>query len=143
METVHQTKQSILLLHLMSFRPRDPTLMELEPFAQSRVTSDRTLWDFQAAPPFFIQRQRVERPTNSRPQFRSKAVCILDCKHCELEVCRRGMKAILLADMNVTKSNKVELFSTDAPPYSVQLVNDDYRTRNCFCRIRDVACLGW
>ncbi|KAJ3321034.1 Protein fam72a [Boothiomyces sp. JEL0866] len=38
--------------------------------------------------------------------------------------------------------SKVELFSTDSPPYGVQLVNDDYRTRNCFCRIRDVACLG-
>ena len=25
----------------------------------------------------------------------------------------------------------------------MQLVNDDYRTRNCCCRIRDVACLGW
>ena len=91
-----------ILSYLMSFRPRDPTLMELEPFQQNRIGSDRTLWDFQAAPPFFIQRtQRVERPTNSRPQFRAKAVCILDCKHCELEVCRRGMKAILLADMNV------------------------------------------
>eukprot|EP00842_Homolaphlyctis_polyrhiza_P004127 jgi/Hompol1/4715/HPOL_003847-RA len=71
-----------------------------------------------------------------RPHFRSKVVCVLDCKHCGTEVCRRGMKAILLADMNV------ELFSTDSPPYGVQLVNDDYQTRNCFCRIRDVACLG-
>ncbi|KAI8906380.1 protein FAM72, partial [Gorgonomyces haynaldii] len=71
-----------------------------------------------------------------RPQFRSKVVCILSCKHCQVEVCRRGMKAILLADMNV------ELFSTDAPPFGVQLVNDDYQTQNCYCRIRDVACLG-
>jgi hypothetical protein len=46
------------------------------------------------------------------------------------------MKAILLADMNV------ELFSTDSPPYGVQLVNEDYRTRNCHCRVRDCACLG-
>ena len=37
----------------------------------------------------------------SRPQFRSKVVCVLDCKHCSSQVCRRGMKAILLADMNV------------------------------------------
>ena len=109
--------------------------MELEPYLQPR--SDRSLWDFQASQPFFIQRQRAERPPNAGPQFRSKTVSILDCKHCELEVCRRGMKAILLADMNV------ELYSTDSPPYSVQLVNEDYRTRNCFCRIRDVACLGW
>ncbi|KAJ3184166.1 Protein fam72a [Geranomyces variabilis] len=71
-----------------------------------------------------------------RPQFRSKIVCELTCRHCEAVVCRRGMKAILLADMNI------ELFSTDAPPHGVSLVNDDYQTRNCFCRIRDVACLG-
>ncbi|KAJ3153431.1 Protein fam72a [Geranomyces michiganensis] len=71
-----------------------------------------------------------------RPQFRSKIVCELTCRHCDAVVCRRGMKAILLADMNI------ELFSTDAPPHGVSLVNDDYQTRNCFCRIRDVACLG-
>jgi hypothetical protein len=89
-------------------------------------------WDFQNA-----TLQRNQPRSAQRPQFRSKVVCVLDCKHCDMEVCRRGMKAILLADMNV------ELFSTDAPPYGVQLVNEDYRTRNCFCRIRDVACLGW
>lgn len=71
-----------------------------------------------------------------RPQFRSKIVCLINCKHCKTQVCRRGMKAILLADMNV------ELFSTDSPPQNVQLVFEDYRTRNCGCRIRDVACLG-
>ncbi|KAI9142030.1 FAM72 protein-domain-containing protein [Paraphysoderma sedebokerense] len=71
------------------------------------------------------------------PQFRSKAVCKLTCKHCLNLVCLRGMKAILLAD------TRVELYSTDLPPNgSVQLVNDDYITRNCRCRIRDVACLG-
>ena len=37
----------------------------------------------------------------ARPQFRSKVVCVLDCKHCSSQVCKRGMKAILLADMNV------------------------------------------
>lgn len=37
----------------------------------------------------------------------------------------------------------VELFSTDVPPSGVSLVNDDYMTRKCRCRIRDVACLGW
>ena len=47
---------------------------------------------------------------NTRPHFRGKAVCILNCLHCENEVCRRGMRAILLADMNI------ELFSTDSPP---------------------------
>ncbi|KAG0228653.1 Protein fam72a [Mortierella sp. GBA43] len=70
------------------------------------------------------------------PQFRAKAVCRLTCKSCLADVCMRGMKAILLAD------SRVELYSTDRPPKGVQLVYDDYRTRNCKCRIRDVACLG-
>ncbi|KAJ3335847.1 Protein fam72a [Gonapodya sp. JEL0774] len=46
------------------------------------------------------------------------------------------MKAILLADTTV------ELYSTDSPPFGVQLVGDDYTTRNCYCRIRDVGCVG-
>ncbi|TPX30554.1 hypothetical protein SmJEL517_g05893 [Synchytrium microbalum] len=75
-------------------------------------------------------------PANIRPQFRSKVVCELKCRYCTSTVCKRGMKAILLADMNV------ELYSTDLPPFGVQLVNEDYQTRNCHCRIRDVACLG-
>ncbi|KAF9988353.1 Protein fam72a [Modicella reniformis] len=70
------------------------------------------------------------------PQFRAKTVCRLTCKSCLTDVCMRGMKAILLAD------SRVELYSTDRPPKRVQLVYDDYRTRNCKCRIRDVACLG-
>ncbi|KAG0081973.1 Protein fam72a [Linnemannia elongata] len=70
------------------------------------------------------------------PQFRAKAVCRLTCKSCLSDVCMRGMKAILLAD------SRIELYSTDRPPKGVQLVYDDYRTRNCKCRIRDVACLG-
>ena len=92
-----------------------------------------TPFDYQS----YLARSRPTERAQSRPQFRSKVVCLLSCKHCEVEVCKRGMKAILLADMNV------ELFSTDSPPYGVQLVLDDYQTRNCFCRIRDVACLGW
>lgn len=45
------------------------------------------------------------------------------------------MKAILLADANV------ELYSTDSPPKGVQLVEDDYTTANCRCKIRDLACM--
>ncbi|KAJ1505484.1 Protein fam72a [Coelomomyces lativittatus] len=70
-------------------------------------------------------------------QFRVKVVCRLACRHCHRIVCHRGMKAILLAD------TRVELYSTDAPPKrSVQLIQDDYVTSTCLCRIRDVACLG-
>lgn len=68
--------------------------------------------------------------------FRYKVVCELSCRSCQRLLCIRGMKAILLAD------TKVELFSTDTPPLGVALVNDDYMTENCHCRIHDVACLG-
>jgi hypothetical protein len=109
-------------------------------------TSTAPFSTFDYSAPFDYQSylSRARPDTTARgSQFRSKVVCLLSCKHCEVQVCRRGMKAILLADMNV------ELFSTDAPPYGihantgVQLVHDDYQTRNCHCRIRDVACLGW
>ncbi|TPX66158.1 hypothetical protein SpCBS45565_g04637 [Spizellomyces sp. 'palustris'] len=80
---------------------------------------------------------RPPRPgTSSHPHFRSKTVCTLSCRHCDSVVCSRGMKAILLGDL------RVELYSTDTPPSKVQLVDHDYMTRNCRCRIRDVACLG-
>ncbi|KAJ3334706.1 hypothetical protein HDU91_002585, partial [Kappamyces sp. JEL0680] len=32
------------------------------------------------------------------PSFRSKPVCQLGCSFCDVEICQRGMKAILLAD---------------------------------------------
>lgn len=71
------------------------------------------------------------------PSFRSKAVCQLGCCFCEMDICGRGMRAILLADTSV------ELYSTDnVSKGRVQLVGEDYLTENCQCRIRDVACLG-
>ncbi|KAJ3397683.1 Protein fam72a [Chytriomyces hyalinus] len=71
------------------------------------------------------------------PSFRSKIVCQLSCRYCIQPICKRGMKAILLAD------TRVELYSTDTVPAGrVQLVAEDYLTRNCNCKIRDVACLG-
>ncbi|KAJ3379464.1 Protein fam72a, partial [Lobulomyces angularis] len=70
------------------------------------------------------------------PQFRSKVVVKIYCDHCSSEICKRGMKAILLGN------TKVELYSTDTPPTGVQLVYQDYTTQNCQCRIRDGACLG-
>ncbi|KNE70776.1 hypothetical protein AMAG_14900 [Allomyces macrogynus ATCC 38327] len=71
------------------------------------------------------------------PQFRSKPVCDLSCRHCTRAVGQRGMKAILLAD------TKVELYSTDAPLVgAIQHVHDEYMTENCQCKINDVACLG-
>lgn len=76
-------------------------------------------------------------PANIHPSFRSKVVCTLTCKFCVADICDRGMKAILLAD------TRVELFSTDRVTQGrVQLVANDYMTRNCQCKIRDVACLG-
>lgn len=60
-------------------------------------------------------RTHAQHEGSGRNQFRSKVVCILSCKHCQVNVCQRGMKAILLADMNV------ELYSTDASPYGTVL----------------------
>ncbi|GES73943.1 ATP-dependent RNA helicase Prh1 [Rhizophagus clarus] len=48
---------------------------------------------------------------------------------------RTYVQAMLLAD------TRIELYSTDVPPFSVQLVGEDYMTQNCQCKIRDVACL--
>ncbi|CAG8647242.1 2884_t:CDS:2 [Acaulospora morrowiae] len=83
------------------------------------------------------QTQEEDDVQNMYHHFRSKAVCKLNCAHCESRVCVRGMKAMLLADTSI------ELFSTDVPPlpYVVQLVGEDYMTKNCQCKIRDVACL--
>ncbi|KAG0003494.1 Protein fam72a [Entomortierella chlamydospora] len=64
----------------------------------------------------------------------SKTVCRMDCRYCSAVICLRGMKAMLLADTTV------ELYSTDHPPGSVQLIEKDYTTSNCKCKIRDVAC---
>ena len=43
----------------------------------------------------------VENIAQNRPHFQTKVVCLLDCKHCETLVCKRGMKAILLSDLKV------------------------------------------
>ncbi|KAG4089898.1 protein FAM72 [Neocallimastix lanati (nom. inval.)] len=73
---------------------------------------------------------------NGSSYFHSKTVYELSCKHCSTVVCNRGMKAILLGD------TRVELYSTDSPPSGrVQLVDKDYMTCNCHCKIRDLACL--
>ncbi|KAG0088411.1 Protein fam72a [Podila epicladia] len=70
----------------------------------------------------------------SSSSTQSKSVCRMDCRYCSAVVCLRGMKAMLLADTSV------ELYSTDHPPGSVQLIDKDYTTSNCKCKIRDVAC---
>ncbi|KAI9301458.1 FAM72 protein-domain-containing protein [Cunninghamella echinulata] len=64
-----------------------------------------------------------------------KLVYNLFCRHCNNNVCTRGMKAILLAD------TQIELYSTDIPTPSTHLMDKDYLTHTCSCRIRDVACL--
>lgn len=70
------------------------------------------------------------------PTFQKKRVIELICNCCGSCVCRRGMKAILLAD------TAVELYSTDLPPFeATDLVPESYQTEKCKCRIQDVACL--
>ncbi|CAI2170491.1 7934_t:CDS:2 [Funneliformis geosporum] len=63
-----------------------------------------------------IQSQDDDDLQSMHHHFRSKTVCKLNCAHCNNSVCVRGMKAMLLAD------TRIELYSTDVPPLSVQLV---------------------
>ncbi|KAL5014668.1 hypothetical protein ScPMuIL_008938 [Solemya velum] len=69
------------------------------------------------------------------PSFRKKPVYCLDCCFCGSTVCRRGMKAILLAD------TKTELFSTDVPDRSeVDVTCELFYTDNCQCEVEHMAC---
>jgi mevalonate pyrophosphate decarboxylase len=47
------------------------------------------------------------------------------------------MKALLLAD------EKTVLFSTDAGPEPVIMVDNVYHTNSCACGIQDMACRCW
>eukprot|EP01137_Pigoraptor_chileana_P002120 Opistho-2@40547 len=79
---------------------------------------------------------RDETAASARALFQSKPVLQLQCGFCESQLCLRGMRAILLADVSV------ELFSTDMPPVRrVDLVGDDFMTKNCLCKIRNFCCL--
>ena len=84
-----------------------------------------------------VSPRRQQTNPNIHPQFRGKSVCRLLCASCDSKLCERGMRAILLGNI------AIELYSTDIPPLGVALVFNDYLTRNCACRIRDAACLGW
>ncbi|KAG0860142.1 hypothetical protein G6F16_005906 [Rhizopus arrhizus] len=86
-------------------------------------------------PPSAIHAQRRTRYDPSGYAAPIKPVYKLACKHCHTVVCARSMKAILLAD------TRIELYSTDTPSQSMYVLEKDYLTRSCHCRIRDVACL--
>eukprot|EP00730_Choanoeca_flexa_P011264 TRINITY_DN24226_c0_g1_i1.p1 TRINITY_DN24226_c0_g1~~TRINITY_DN24226_c0_g1_i1.p1 ORF type:complete len:205 (+),score=26.05 TRINITY_DN24226_c0_g1_i1:1-615(+) len=66
--------------------------------------------------------------------FARKPVHTLSCRYCTSSLCSRAMKALLLAD------EKTMLFSTDACPDAVLLVEDEYLTESCACGIQDMAC---
>ncbi|KAI8896790.1 FAM72 protein-domain-containing protein [Globomyces pollinis-pini] len=115
-----------------------------ELYAEMRLTNDRMRQINNQS----FQTPRTYRPVTGRPavgnpvasvhpSFRSKTVCSLGCQYCHIDICKRGMKAILLAD------TRVELYSTDSVTKGrVQLVGEDYITDNCQCKICDIACLG-
>ncbi|GAA5811074.1 hypothetical protein MFLAVUS_004503 [Mucor flavus] len=96
-------------------------------------------------PPSVVQSQRrssqqhvrASQYINDHPGLVTpiKPVYKLNCRHCSTTICARGMKAILLADTTI------ELYSTDTPSQSIHVLEKDYLTRSCHCRIRDVACL--
>uniref|UniRef100_UPI00358E5DE8 protein FAM72A-like n=1 Tax=Myxine glutinosa TaxID=7769 RepID=UPI00358E5DE8 len=71
-----------------------------------------------------------------RSKFINKLVLELRCKYCDACLSRRGMKAVLLADV------AMELFSTDKPPAgAVDFVSSTYSTWTCSCKVKDSACL--
>jgi hypothetical protein len=76
------------------------------------------------------------RDSHMHSSFRNKNVLELQCKFCQCILTDRAMSAILLADTSV------QLFSTDLTPSGCSIVGVDYRTNNCSCRIRDLACLN-
>ncbi|XP_071083103.1 protein FAM72A-like [Haliotis cracherodii] len=71
------------------------------------------------------------------PTFREKNVYSLDCIFCGSNVCRRGMKAVLLAD------TRTEMYSTDIPEKdAVDLVEGGILTNHCACKINQLACIA-
>ncbi|TPX54142.1 hypothetical protein PhCBS80983_g06022 [Powellomyces hirtus] len=84
------------------------------PMARSRQNFDHSHHQYQYTtppPPSMPVPSAVPAAaSHHHPQFRSKMVCTLSCRHCTNVVCSRGMKAILLGDL------RVELYSTDSPP---------------------------
>ena len=80
------------------------------------------------------QQQATTTTSVSNPNLRNKLVYALDCALCRVRVCKRAMRAILLADV------KVELYSTDIPPPQICLQSEDRQTQGCRCRIRDTVC---
>eukprot|EP00049_Salpingoeca_infusionum_P006994 m.113829 g.113829 ORF g.113829 m.113829 type:complete len:207 (-) comp13528_c0_seq2:162-782(-) len=77
--------------------------------------------------------------TNYRLQqiFDAKVVQDLHCASCSTMLCRRGMKALLLADVST------QLYSSDMPPTDrCDLIGDIYSTDSCQCRLSDFACLS-
>ncbi|KAG0209920.1 Protein fam72a [Mortierella sp. GBA30] len=90
-----------------------------------------------AVEPFAYVSSWQDDPIESRGRHNIglKEVVRMACRFCETIICERGMKAQLLADQSVA------LLSTDDSPQSVQLIGTDYRPTNCYCKIRDTACL--
>ncbi|KAG1309363.1 hypothetical protein G6F64_005371 [Rhizopus arrhizus] len=85
---------------------------------------------YSITPPSVIRRRRSEGlVTQIKPVYK------LTCKHCHTILSARSMKDILLSNA------QIELFSTDTPSESLQILDKDYVTASCYCRIRDVACL--
>jgi len=92
-----------------------PTRLQQLAQASSQLQSAATLLQgmqgvgaSQAAPPrrYLRDQQRASNQVAAmHPSFRSKAVCQLGCTFCEVEICKRGMRAILLADTSVRISS--------------------------------------
>ncbi|OWF49383.1 protein FAM72A-like [Mizuhopecten yessoensis] len=77
----------------------------------------------------------AQKVDNVAPSFRRKQVFILDCAYCDSTICRRAMRAVLLAD------SQTELFSTDIQEEgAVDMTDEKFYTDNCDCLIEHMAC---
>lgn len=86
-------------------------------------------------PPSMRSPWRANAPTSAASISRPKTVYEIFCSCCQTCVSVRGMRAILLAD------TKVDLFSSDGVlSPRVRLLDEDYMTRSCSCKLRDVLC---
>lgn len=71
------------------------------------------------------------------PSFWRKVVYVLECKTCGSQLCRRGMRAILLADTTI------QLYSTDEVDFStIGVIPNTFITAHCYCKIRNIGCLS-
>lgn len=87
--------------------PESPSASSTPESPQPRPSSVITITHSETTPTT-IEPESDSEPvaSSTHPNFRSKTVCTLNCKYCEQLLCRRGMRAILLADTRVRHAER-------------------------------------